>query len=209
MADTTMSDPKSKTKVDELRDALEKRRVTEKARDASQDEAELEDTVSDNTASEESAMADDLAAAKEEARTHYDKLLRVMADFDNFRRRNEREKQEVIRYANEELVRELLSVLDHMDQALSHIKQNSGEEAKNLALGVELVAKQLMGTLEKYGLKGIDAVGQPFDPKVHEALQIVDAEDAAPGTVVAQHRRGYMLGDRLLRAALVDVVQEK
>lgn len=192
-----MSD-KPKTKVDELREALEKRRAPQSGPD--------EDTEQDEMSGDVSA---ELSAAKEEAKTHYDKLLRVMADFENYRRRVDRDKQDIIRYANEDLIRELLGGLDHLEQALSHIQQSDGAEARSLALGVELVAKQLAGALEKFGLKPIDAVGQPFDPKLHEALQMVDAEDAAPGTVVAQHRRGYMLNDRLLRAALVDVVREK
>jgi len=189
---------KAKTKVDELRDALKKRKEVEEANVDSEDA-----TV------EENSLEGELNAAREEAKEHYDKLLRVMADFDNFRRRNEKEKKEAIKFANEELIQELLTVMDHMDQALSHIKQSDSAEAKNLALGVELVVKQLASTLEKYGLKPVDAVGQVFDAKLHEALQMVDAEDVAPGTVVAQHRRGYLLGDRLLRPALVDVVREK
>jgi len=188
---------KPKTKVDELRDALQKRKSAEDA-----------DVNSDDVTIEENSLEAELATAREEAKQHYDKLLRVMADFDNFRRRNDKEKKDAIKFANEELISELLTVLDHMDQALSHIKQSDSAEAKNLALGVELVCKQLVSTFEKYGLKAIDAVGQPFDAKVHEALQMVDAEDVAPGTVVVQHRRGYLLGERLLRPALVDVARE-
>jgi molecular chaperone GrpE len=181
----------SKTKVDELRESLEKRKAAE-------------------SISSDADMDAELSAAKEEAKAHYDKLLRAMADFENYRKRMERDKQDLVKFANENLIRELLNVLDHLDQALSHIKQGSSDEARNLALGVELVAKQLVGALEKFGLKAVDAeAGQHFDPQHHEALQMVDAEDAEPGTVLAQHRRGYMLNDRLLRAALVDVVKEK
>lgn len=176
---------------------------------APNDATETDSTVSDEGAASESAMDAELASAKEEAKSHYEKLLRAMADFENYRKRVERDKQDLVRYSNEELIRELLGVLDHLDQAMSHIKQSSNDEAKNLALGVELVGKQLVGTLEKFGLKAVEAVGEPFDPKLHEALQMVDAEDKAPGTVVEQHRRGYVLNGRLLRPALVDVVREK
>lgn len=185
-----------KTKVDELRDALDKRKAKDIAAESS-----------DDTTMEDTSLDAELTAAKEEAKTHYDKLLRTMADFENFRRRNEKEKQDAIKFANEELLRDLLGVVDHLEQALSHIQQTASPETKNLAMGIELVAKQLLGTLEKYGLKPIVAVGQPFDPSVHEALQMVDSEDALPNTVVAQHMRGYKLNDRLLRAALVDVVK--
>ncbi len=188
---------KPKSKVDELRESLEKRRLKSDV----EENTEADDTVSD--------VESELSAAQEEAKTHYNNLLRAMADFENYRKRVERDKQDLVRFANENLITEMLSVLDHLDQALSHIKQSSGDEARNLALGVELVAKQLVGVLEKNGLKAIDAVGLPFDARVHEALQMVDAEDAAPGTVVAQHRRGYMLNDRLIRPSLVDVVREK
>lgn len=189
---------KAKTKVDQLRESLEKRK---NANAASEEVAEHDEIVD---------VEAELSAAKEEAKTHYDKLLRAMADFENYRKRMERDKQDLVKFANENLIRELLNVIDHLDQALSHIKQSSGDDARNLALGVELVAKQLVGALEKFGLKTVDAeMGQHFDPQHHEALQMVDAEDAEPGTVLAQHRRGYMLHDRLLRPALVDVVKEK
>ena len=176
-----MSDDKQKpkTKVDELRESLEKRRAAEEVTEA------------------------------EDAPPEREQLMRVMADFENYRKRSERERLDMVRYSNEGLMREMLSSLDHMDQALSHIKQSANTEAKNMAMGVELVAKELTNSLEKFGLKPIEAVGKPFDAKVHEALQMVDAKDAEPGTIVAQHRRGYMLHDRLLRPALVDVVKEK
>jgi molecular chaperone GrpE len=207
---------KPKSKVEELRESLKKRSAMKPATHdevTEADETVSDDTVSNSTVSGDAASSDidmdaELASAREEAKTHYEKLLRAMADFENYRKRMERDKQDLVRYANEELIGELLGVLDHLDQALSHIKQSSNDEAKNLALGVELVGKQLVGALEKFGLKSVDAVGQMFDPKVHEALQMVDAEDMAPGTVVAQHRRGYVLNGRLLRPALVDVVRE-
>lgn len=191
---------KPRSKVEELRESLKKRSAMKPA---------TTDDITEADDSSESDMDAELASAKEEAKTHYEKLLRAMADFENYRKRVERDKQDLVRYANEELIGELLGVLDHLDQAMSHIKQSSNDEAKNLALGVELVGKQLVGALEKFGLKAVDAVGEQFDPKLHEALQMVDAEDVAPGTVVEQHRPGYVLNGRLLRAALVNVVREK
>lgn len=193
---------KPKSKVEELRESLKKR--------SSMNPTIPDDvTEADDTVSSDSEMEAELASAKEEAKTHYEKLLRAMADFENYRKRVDRDKQDLVRYANEELIRELLSVLDHLDQAMSHIKQSSNEEAKNLALGVELVGKQLVGALEKFGLKSVDAIGEQFDPKLHEALQMVDAEGVEPGTILEQHRRGYVLNGRLLRPALVGVVREK
>ncbi len=208
---------KPRTKVEELREALKKRSAM---KPVTTDETVSDDTISDDTvpdsavsdvaaSSSDANMDAELALAREEAKSHYEKLLRAMADFENYRKRVERDKQDLVKFANETLIHELLNVLDHLDQALNHIKQSSNDEAKNLALGVELVGKQLVGALEKFGLKAVDAVGQPFDPKLHEALQMVDAEDVAPETVVAQHRRGYVLNGRLLRPALVDVVREK
>lgn len=193
---------KPKSKVEELRESLKKRSTMNPVTND-------DDMAADDIVSSDSAMEAELASAKEEAKAHYEKLLRAMADFENYRKRVDRDKQDLVRYANEELIRELLSVLDHLDQAMSHIKQSSNDEAKNLALGVELVGKQLVGALEKFGLKSVDAVGEQFDPKLHEALQMVDAEGAAPGTILEQHRRGYVLNGRLLRPALVDVVREK
>lgn len=198
---------KPKSKVEELRESLKKRNTMRPA--TIDDVTEADDTVSGDDIASDSAMDAELAAAKDEAKTHYEKLLRAMADFENYRKRVDRDKQDLVRYANEELIRELLGVLDHLEQAMSHIKQSSNDEAKNLALGVELVGKQLIGALEKFGLKAVDAVGEQFDPKLHEALQLVDAEDVAPGTILEQHRRGYALNGRLLRPTLVSVVREK
>jgi molecular chaperone GrpE len=132
-----------------------------------------------------------------------DRLLRVMADFDNYRKRALREKAEVHRQAQEELMRSLLSALDHLDLALAAADEH--DAAGPVVEGFRLVSDELLGALRKHGLKAMDARGEPFDPHRHEAIAYVPSADAPPDHVVEQTRRGYMLGDRLLRPAQVVV----
>lgn len=145
--------------------------------------------------------------AEEEARNHYDKLLRVMAEFENFKKRMEREKSEHQQFSNEKVLADMLPVLDDFDRILEHIPKDHSDDVDNLAHGMELVRKNMLTALSKHGLHAIDALGEPFDPNVHEAVSTAPAEDAKSDTVIEVHRKGYQLGDRLLRAAMVTVAQ--
>ncbi|MDE0838164.1 MAG: nucleotide exchange factor GrpE [Kiritimatiellae bacterium] len=132
-----------------------------------------------------------------------DRLLRLQADFDNFRKRTQREREDLYRMANEDLMAELLPVIDHMQLALDA----AGDDAQSQALseGVKLVMGQLDGALTKFNLEPIDAVGETFDPNLHEALSQAPSTDVDEHVVMFQHRRGYKLGSKLLRAAQVVV----
>jgi molecular chaperone GrpE len=146
-----------------------------------------------------------LHAAEEEAKNHYDKLLRVMAEFENFKKRIEKEKADHLQYSNEKLVADLLPILDDLDRVLDHIPEESSSEIKAIADGVILVQKNMRSVLEKYGLSEVPALGEQFDPNVHEAIATSQDEDRDDHEVLTVHRKGYKLNERLLRAALVTV----
>jgi molecular chaperone GrpE len=131
-----------------------------------------------------------------------DQNMRLYADFDNFRKRTARERVEIIRHANEDLITEILPVLDHFELAL---KQPKDSEDPFYA-GVRMVFEQLANTLEKNAqLTGIQAVGTPFDPELHEAISTQPSDEIEEGIVIMQTRCGYKMGERVIRPALVIV----
>jgi molecular chaperone GrpE len=136
-----------------------------------------------------------------------DQLLRTAADFDNFRKRTRREVDDAHKRGKEELLRELLPVFDNLERAVVHAGQAS--DAKAVADGVGMVLKQFADTLGKVGIKRIPAVGGPFDPSLHEAIQQVETNDHPAGTIVAEVQPGYAMGDRLVRASMVVVAKPK
>jgi len=131
------------------------------------------------------------------------RLLRLQADFDNYRKRTLREREELRVHANEEIMLELLPVLDHLDLGLAAAKTHETDET--FVNGLQMVADQLLDALKKFGLTPLDAEGEAFDPTRHEAISYLPTEDVAEGIVVSQTRRGYMLGKKLLRAVPVVV----
>ena len=143
----------------------------------------------------------DPAVELEELNSRY---LRLAADFDNFKKRALKERQDLHNYANENLIKELLVTVDNLERAVGHGRQKEGEP-ETLLQGVELTYRSLMQALEKQGLKAVEAVGVVFDPGVHEAIRQVPSDEHDAGTVVEVLQKGYLLKDRLLRAALVAV----
>lgn len=131
-----------------------------------------------------------------------DQLLRLRADFENYKRRVLREKDELYRRANEDLMQELLPVLDHLDMAF---KAADGKQDDPVVQGFQLVADQLLAALGKHGLQPIEAEGAEFDPNLHEAVSHLPSGEVAENHIMVQTRRGYRLGDRLLRASQVVV----
>jgi molecular chaperone GrpE len=144
--------------------------------------------------------AGDDPAAAQESREMRDRYLRTLADFDNFRKRSEREKNDYFRYALFGFVRDLLPVLDNFDRALEH-----AEEGDEFHKGVLLIYKQLFDVLQKHGVRPIDEAGVRFDPNIHEGVVREENPDVPSHTVVAILQKGYYLHDRLLRPAMVKV----
>lgn len=131
------------------------------------------------------------------------KYVRLYADFENYKKIAARNKEELLKYAKEEIISDVLTVIDHLELALQHA--SGTETSSSLAEGVELTLKELKNVLEKHGLLNIEAIGKEFDPAVHHAMSQIESEEADENTVIKEFRKGYMLRDRVLRAALVGV----
>jgi len=131
-----------------------------------------------------------------------DKYLRLYAEFETYKRRVNKDKEELIRYGNEGLLHALLPIIDNLELALKHAHGNVSE---GLVQGVEITLKELNKTLEKFGLKAIDAEGRHFDPTIHHAMTQVVRDDIEDNTVVEEFRKGYMLKEKVLRPSLVAV----
>ena len=144
-----------------------------------------------------------LAAKNEEAKALQDKYLRLAAEFENFKRLTQREQREYYRFANESLLKELLPIVDNLERAIKSSQESLGSDG--LIQGVELVLKQFLETLAKFGVCPVNSVGEPFDPSRHQAVAHVESEDASGKIVVEEYQRGYLLHDRILRAAMVAV----
>jgi len=144
-------------------------------------------------------------AAKSDER--WEKLLRTTADFENFKKRAAREKQEAIKFANENLLQKLIPVLDNFDMAMAAAQNEQTEAAQSLHTGVNMIYQQLKTVLIEAGLEEVDASGKVFDPNLHEAVSQRETNDVPEGQVVQQLRKGYKLRDRLLRPATVVVAK--
>jgi molecular chaperone GrpE len=166
--------------------------------------AELgEETAESPTDSTMVELREALAAKEAEARNNWDKFLRERADLENYRKRVQKEKEEILKYGNESLIMEILPVIDNMERALSHASEESPEAVME---GVRLTHTMLLSTLKKFGVTPIEiTVGCPFDPAYHQAMHQVESGEVPPNTVVEELQRGYMIHDRLLRAAMVSV----
>ena len=150
------------------------------------------------------AVAPETAAIQRERDDLYDRLLRKTAEFDNYRKRIERERREQADQAVVDLLQELLMVVDDFDLAL---RVEAGESAKSYRKGVELIHAKLQDLLRKQGVRGIEALGADFDPNVHQAVAHEVSPEHREGEVIGELRRGYMIGDRLLRPAMVKVAK--
>ena len=151
-------------------------------------------------AAQEPDIAPDIAAVAIERDQFKDQLLRAQADFQNFRKRQERERLELFEYASMEAVRVLLPVLDDFERAM---KTESAD--KEYSAGIDLIYNRFYETLKKLGLEPMDSQGKPFDPQIHHAVDMVETEEAPDHTVLDEFQRGYNFKGRLLRPAMVKV----
>ena len=134
--------------------------------------------------------------------------LRLQAEFENFRRRSLKEKQESFKFGHQNLVKDLLAAVDNLERALEHGAQNAGTEVKGILDGVELVHREVLGALAKHGVKEVEAEGRLFDPADHEAMGQVPNAEVPPNTVLQVLQKGYVIHDRMLRPARVIVSRE-
>ncbi|MDF2626602.1 MAG: heat-shock protein [Symbiobacteriaceae bacterium] len=147
-------------------------------------------------------LMQELDEAKARAAELENRLLRAHAEFENYRRRVQREKEDLAVYANQKLVLNLLPVLDNLDRALGTPAAPGDEKLRQ---GVELTARSFRDILAKEGVTVIEAVGKPFDPNFHEAVMTVESDEHDDETVMSEFQKGYQLGDRVIRPSMVQV----
>jgi molecular chaperone GrpE len=144
-----------------------------------------------------------LEEQQKKADENYQRLLRAQADLDNFRRRTRLEKEEAAKYASLGIIEQLLPVVDNFERAIASSQNNP--DLDSLIKGVEMIFRQISETLEQAGLKSIDAVGEPFNPDFHQAIMQVESEEHEEGIVVEEVQKGYLLKEKVIRAAMVKV----
>lgn len=181
-----------KSKVDELREVLKAKK-----------EAPAKEKAED-----EELLSTELVEAREEAKGHYDKLLRVMAEFENYKKRIRRELEERSKYANESLILELLPILDDLERTLDHANGSGDFDDKTVISAVSMVRNTLLAALKKFGLEEMPADSVVFDPNLHEAVSCFESPDHEDNAVVSIHRKGYSLSGKMIRPVQVIVAKK-
>ncbi len=186
--------------------------------EADQPETNADETSSDQAADKASAVDQDelpeqdleskLNAAQEQAQENYDRLLRLSAEFDNYKKRTSREMRDVVRYANEKLLKELLGIVDNLERAIDSANQDTPSDA-SLVEGINLTLSEVLKILQRYDVQPVKALGETFDPAFHQAMMQQEVEDQPANMVVQEMQKGYVMHDRLLRPAMVVVSKAK
>jgi len=149
-----------------------------------------------------------LEAKEEEAKETYDRLLRVSAEFENYKKRAAREMEDFRKYANQSLLKEMLSVVDNLELAIN--SSNEGQKNdESLIKGLNLTLNEILKLFEKFDVRPIEALGKTFDPVYHEAVMREETDDYPENTVISEFQKGYLIHDRLLRPAMVVVAMPK
>lgn len=188
-----------KSKV-EIRDEAEESAASRKSRSKKDDPNERGDQLND--------LKNKLAAAYEEAKENYDRLLRVSAEFDNYKKRTAREMEDFRKYANESLLKEILLLVDNLERALKSSEDN-GHTDTRLVEGINMTIHDILKVFEKFSVKPIESLREPFDPNFHEAVMQIETEKHPENIVLKEFQKGYMIHDRLLRPAMVAVSKKK
>jgi molecular chaperone GrpE len=157
----------------------------------------------------EEKLRSELQKKEQAARESHDRYLRTLADFENYKKRAQKEQMEQAKFANEKLIKEFLPVIDNLDRALAHSKET--KDFEKMVEGVELIQKQLLSTLAKFGVRPIESLNQPFDPFLHQSIGQVESDrsDEKEDQVVGETQKGYFLNERVLRPSLVLVSKKK
>jgi molecular chaperone GrpE len=151
----------------------------------------------------EAKLSEQLLRQQEETRQNYDHYLRALAEVENIKKRSTRDREEYLKYANVNLIKKLLPVIDDLHRAIEVARNSQDFEA--LSKGVEMTARSLDDLLKGEGVKVIESVGQPFDPQYHQALTVEASDEHPENTVIEQLQKGYILHDRVIRPSLVKV----
>jgi molecular chaperone GrpE len=168
---------------------------------------DIKDGALESNKKEIASLREQLVEEKEKSQENYNKYLRVVADMDNLRKRFEREKRDIGEYSMEKFFRDLLPVLDSLNNVFSETKQEStsAEDFKSITKGLALIYKQFVTILESHGLESIEVKDQEFNPELHQALEKEEKDDIEKEIIKAEFVKGYKLNNRLLRAAMVSV----
>ena len=166
-------------------------------------QAEDESTSQGTSTAQPSQLEAELENLKAEKATYLDRLARLQAEFDNYRKRAAKEQQDFRDYALADALKQVLPILDSLDRAL----KTENASTDDFRAGVDLIDRQFHDVLSRLGVEPIQAAGQPFDPNMHQAIQMVDTDEVADNHVVDELQRGYKIKDRLLRPAMVRVAQ--
>jgi molecular chaperone GrpE len=148
---------------------------------------------------------DRIAALETDKAELRDRMLRIAADFDNWKKRARKDQADGEVRARESVLRDFLEIADNLERATASLGEGKEGDAKSIRDGVDLVLRQFRSKLERYQIKAIESVGQPFDPRFHEAISQAPTADAKPGSVLHVLQKGYLIGDKLLRPAMVVV----
>ncbi len=179
--------------------------------EAAPTDGNLQDSQASSDEKGEDLQEDDpearLETAESKAQEHYDRLLRLSAEFDNYKKRTSREMREMVKYANEKFVIELLTVVDNLERAIESASDRSAEDP--LLQGIELTLSEVLKILERQNVKPVESLGSPFDPNYHQAMMQETVDDQPPNTVVREMQKGYTMHDRLIRPAMVVVSKAK
>jgi len=144
-----------------------------------------------------------LSEKEEIVKSLQDKMLYMQADFENFKKIKNKEKQDVLKFGNEVLIKDLLPVVDNLERALEHASKTN--DFKSIHDGVKIVLNEFLKVLEKAGVQPVEALGQKFDPNFHEAFFQEERKDVEPEIIVSEHLKGYVLNGRLIRPSLVSI----
>ncbi|HSE83177.1 MAG TPA: nucleotide exchange factor GrpE [Thermodesulfobacteriota bacterium] len=151
-------------------------------------------------------LQSEIEQRKKEYHELYDKYVRLIADFDNYKKRVAKEKADIMAYGNEELIKEILGVVDNLERAIKH--SGSAEDVGSIVEGVRLVHRMFLNSLEKFGVKAINiSKGDRFDPRYHQAVEHVVSNEITPGLIISEILKGYTLKDKLLRPSVVVVAR--
>ena len=186
----------------------DKTQKTETDEKGSEDTPETPQTENDQneteaTEAKEASLAAEFAQLKAEYENRYDRMLRTIAEYENSKKRAEREKDEFLKYAIEGFVKDLIPVMDSIDRAIASTSESKDFDA--LSEGIQLIYKQLLDALERRGVTPIEAVNEVFDPNQHEAIMHVESDDVPENAVIQDFQRGYMLHNRIVRPSMVSV----
>jgi len=174
-----------------------------------QNENAKEEKKAEATEEKQTVEPTSIQEDKKEEIDYKAKYFYIAAEMDNYRKRMEREKENLVKYGNERVIRDLLEVADNFDRTIDMLRGDQDQKVKNLVFGLDMIQKQFVDTMGKHGLTPIEAIGKEFDPNFHEAMAQEYAEGKKPNEVIKEFQKGYTLNGRVIRATKVVVSSDK